>query len=141
MSQKDSKLKRAVTFFKHMGIPDSTTKRRAKSRANSMLVTSSQMLKHGLPNLFDQRRRKRRSQYIPTDPEYVETATRTSLDSDTPLQFLNDLDNVAVDDWRKTLYTFYDGEFLLKSGRDVLTYVQTMYQNLLQTLINHTLTL
>ena len=109
MQHKDSKLKRAMTFFKHMGHHENTTKRRAKSRANSMLLTSGQLLKLGIPHFLEQRRLKRQSAVISTDPESVETGSRPSLDSDAPLQFLNDLDQVATHDLRKTLYTFYDG--------------------------------
>lgn len=106
--RKDSRLKRASTFFKGLGHGGSITKSKAKSCGNSVLEASSAVL----TRVFE-RKRRRQSQDVPaiSDKEVLGSAHTLSGSNDV-VQHLYNLDNLQAEDLQQLLGDFGEGESL-----------------------------
>ena len=108
--RKDSKLKRAASFFKGFGHVSPNSKHRAKSCGTTVLEASGAILTLGLTSLIEKKRRKSSSDFDPnSDKEVLDPQVSSLKDADL-LQHLYKLDNLETEDLCKLLNDFGAGE-------------------------------
>ena len=118
---KDSKFRRAVSFFKHFGHGDCSTRRRARSCATSVAEASGLILTLGIPFFLDLRKRRHREQNLPVEldgEEVSELATIPNNNRDyTVGRSLYELDDEEL---RKMLCGSGESGFILQGGSTLI---------------------
>ena len=107
--RKDSRLKRASTFFKNLSHGGSSQKQKTKSNGISLLEGSGSRLTRGFTSLLD-RKRRRHSQNpeIFCDKEVIDPAQIIRSEEDF-VQSLYKLDNLEAEDLQQLLDCFGEG--------------------------------
>ena len=112
---RNSRLKRASTFFKGLSHAGPATKSKAKSRRNSLLGTSSSLLTRGISSLIEKARRKHAHGGNDSSDKEALGSPITLPNYEDFVQDITKLDNLKTEDLEQLFGEFDEGETRLRA--------------------------